>query len=121
MATRLRYIAALACVPFTLSMGVANASNFSSVCATPYFDNVEIAINRGEFLTVNAETNRTNLLAKLAGADAKMLQKKPSDAIDLLQAIPDKATEWANFTPKPKLTDATEITQRVDDAMPCLK
>lgn len=82
---------------------------------------VEDAINAGEFYGRTAETNRTNLLAKLDAANAKVLLTKYADAVTKLQDISDTATAWADAT-KIKLNpdSATAINVAVGSAQTCI-
>jgi hypothetical protein len=122
MATPIRYLAALACVPFTLSMGVANAAvfEFTSTCATPFYE-LDAVIVAAQFYGKTAETERTNMRIKLAGADVKLVENKPGDATDKLVEIADKATTLAGAA-KPKLAGdgAAAINDGVMDALQCV-
>jgi hypothetical protein len=106
MATRNRIIAALAFVPFTFSMGAANAADyaFKSDCAGSFYALDKIIVE-AQFRGKNATTDQSNLRVKLAGADVKLLEQKPGDATDKLVEIADKATTLADAA-KPKLADA---------------
>jgi len=67
----------------------------------------------------DAETNRSNLLAKLDDARAKVGLHKWSDAIDKLTDISDKATLWTDAD-KQKLEDASEINYAVSAGINCI-
>jgi len=83
---------------------------------------VATAIESADYLgTRNADMNRSNLIAKLDAAYAKLDLDKFSDAIDKLLNISDKATAWADpDLRKPKLLDATGINEAVGDAITCV-
>ena len=89
-----------------------------TACSTQIAD-VGTAIDDAAFLTPKADSNESNLVAKLAAAAAKLDCGKPADAIDKLEDISDKATAWAD-APKPKLEDATVINGAVGDALACI-
>lgn len=119
MATRIQYVAALAFVPFTLSMGVANAAGpYAGPCGGA-LDAVQQAIEAAAFFDPKAATNESNLLVKLDSAAAKLKQNKPLDAMANLDAISDRATELAT-APKPKLDDATGINYAAANAITCV-
>lgn len=80
---------------------------------------VSDAINAAEFLGKKADTDRSNLLAKLQAAEGKVALDKFSDAIDKLVDISDTATALAD-APKPKLGDATGINMAVTGAIACV-
>lgn len=101
-------------------VAVANAGHFSGDCYVE-LNAVEAAIDNAVFMGKRADTNESNLRAKLEAADAKLSQDKPSDAIDKLEDISDKATDWAE-APKAKLDDddATGINNAVAAAIACV-
>jgi len=99
-------------------IGAANADHFIGVCALE-LNTLEQAINDANFLGPRAASNRSNLLTKLEAAAAKLVQAKPSDAIDKLQSISDSATDLANAA-KPKLEDATVINTSAGAAIQCV-
>ena len=119
MAIRLRHIAALAFVPFALSMGAAQAAGPYAGSCGEQLDAVEAAINATTFYEPKASSNKTNLMAKLDSAAAKLKQRKPLDAIANLDGISDKATEWATAQ-KPKIDDATGINYATAVATTCV-
>lgn len=98
--------------------GAARADHVKGACALE-LNAVETAINAAVFQGPRANTDKSNLLAKLDAADAKVDLGKFSDAVDKLGEISDKATELAN-APKPKLADATGINTAVSDAIACV-
>ena len=104
------------------AMGIASgtASAFTGPCDTE-LNAVETAIQTATFLGQRATTDKSNMLAKLDAAEAKVLLGKFSDAVDKLTDISDKATELAN-APKPKLSeaDATGINSAVAGAISCV-
>ncbi len=98
--------------------GAASADHFTGACASE-LNAVESAIGSGIFLGKNATTDRSNLLAKLEAAGAKVRLAKYGDAVDKLQNISDTATALAN-APKPKLDDASGINGAVVTAIACV-
>jgi hypothetical protein len=76
-------------------------------------------IESANFIGNKAETNRSNLLAKLAEAQAKVYREKYNDAITKLGNISDTSTALAN-APKPKLEDASAINYAVSSAIDCV-
>ena len=96
----------------------ARADHFTGACAFE-LNAVEAAIQGGAFQGQNASTDRSNLLAKLEAANAKVAARKFSDAVDKLDEISDKATALAG-APKPKLADATAINTAVAAAIACV-
>jgi len=76
-------------------------------------------IESATFLGNKAETNRSNLLAKLDEAQAMFYLEKYSDLITKLGNISDTATDLAN-TRKPKLGDASAINYAVSNAIDCV-
>jgi hypothetical protein len=124
MATRNRIIAALAFVPLSLAAGSASAAlgvySGMKVCSTE-FAQVYWEIDNANYTSAkNAKWNKSALVVKLDSAEAKVADGKFGEAIDYLQQLSDKATEWADFTPKPKLEDAYGINASVSAAMGCL-
>jgi hypothetical protein len=87
-------------------------------CSTEITD-VGEAIDGAVYSGQKATSNKSNLFAKLAAAEAKLDCGKPADAIDKLEDISDKATAWAD-APKPKLEDATGINGAVGAALLCI-
>ena len=77
------------------------------------------AISGGLYTGKRAATDESNLLTKLAAAEAKVSFDKFSDAIDKLDQISEKATDLANAQ-KSKLDDATAINNAVTDAIGCV-
>ena len=77
------------------------------------------AIDDAYFIGKRADTDESNLIAKLAASGAKVSQNKFSDAIDKLMQISDKATALASAQ-KAKLDDATGINIAVTDALACV-
>jgi hypothetical protein len=98
--------------------GGASAGHFGGSCGES-LNAVEQAIDDAVFMGKRADTNESNLLAKLEAANAKIGQEKPTDAIDKLLDISDKATAWAD-APKAKLEEATGINGAVADAIACV-
>jgi len=80
---------------------------------------VEGSIGSAHFIGNKAATNRSNLLAKLAEAQAKVYREKYADAITKLGDISETATELANAS-KPKLDDASAINYAVSSAISCV-
>jgi len=99
-------------------VGAARADHITGACAVE-LNAVEAAINAAVFQGQRANSDKSNLLAKLDAADAKVDLAKFSDAVDKLGEISDKATELANAS-KPKLADATGINTAVSDAIACV-
>ena len=98
--------------------GATLADHFTGACAIQ-LNATETAIQTAIFLGRNASTDRTNLLAKLQAAGAKVGLTKYSDAVDKLQNISDTATALAN-APKPKIEDASGINAAVVTAIGCV-
>lgn len=98
--------------------GTSQASHYTGSCSQE-LNAVEASINSGVFLGRKASTDKTNLLAKLDAANAKISQAKYGDAIDKLMDISDTATVLADAT-KPKLDDATGINTAVSAAITCI-
>jgi hypothetical protein len=98
--------------------GAARADHITGSCAFE-LNAVEAAIRAGTFLGQRADTDQSNLLAKLEAADAKVDFGKFPDAVDKLVEISDKATELAG-APKPKLADASGINAAVTAAIGCV-
>lgn len=98
--------------------GFAGADHFSGACESQ-LNALEAAIENAVFLGNNASSDRSNLLAKLEAAAAKLEMGKFSDAVDKLQDISDKATALAAAA-KPKLEDAGGINSAVVDAISCV-
>jgi len=89
-------------------------------------DAVDLAIDTAIFIESsnpkragNADTNRSNLLAKLADARVKLAEHKYGDASTKLTDISDKATAWEEAQ-KQKLEDASGINYAVVDASICI-
>lgn len=97
------------------SMG--NAAHYAVQCATE-LNSLEMAIEDANFIGRRSATNRSNLLAKLEAANAKISLYKYSDAIDKLEAISDNATNLADAQ-KQKLADATAINVAVSNSISC--
>jgi len=76
-------------------------------------------IESANFLGNKAETNPSNLLAKLDGVQAQIYLEIYSDVITKLGNISDTATDLAN-APKPKLEDASTINYAVSNAIDCV-
>lgn len=114
MSKQIRTLIALVSVPFALAAGAAHASDTTTCVGEVSV--VKDAITAGVF--TNA-INQTNLLLKVDAARAKLDLNKPSDAVDLLIAVSDKATELATAT-KPKLADATGINATASTAVACI-
>ena len=110
----------------SLMLPLTASANHEQSCDAA-LDDVETAINMGIFLDspnprkkgADSETNRSNLLAKLDDARAKVRLHKWSDAIDKLSDISDKATLWTDAS-KQKLEDASEINYAVSDGIKCI-
>ena len=98
--------------------GAASADHFTGTCGSE-LNALETAIQSGVFLGKNAATDRSNLLAKLEAAAAKIRLTKYDDAVDKLQNISDTATVLAG-APKPKLGDASGINGAVVSAIACV-
>lgn len=115
MQINLRHIVAL--VSVSLSAGLAHATD-ASTCAAE-LGLVKDAIYAATFYDPKADTNRSNMIAKVDAAAAKLALNKPADAIDKLQAVSDQATTLATAA-KPKLDDATGINMAASDAITCV-
>jgi hypothetical protein len=76
-------------------------------------------IESAHFIGNKAETDRSNLFAKLAEAQAKVYLKKYNDSITKLGNISDTSTALANAR-KPKLEDASAINYAVSNAIGCV-
>ena len=100
-----------------LSTSVSNAAHYDGQCFTE-LNAVELAVENANFVGKRAETNRSNLLAKLEAANAKITLLKYSDAVDKLTDISGAATTLAN-APKQKLEDATDINNATTNAISC--
>ena len=98
--------------------GTSQASHYTGSCSLE-LNAVETSINSAVFLGRNATTDKSNLLAKLDAANAKISQAKYGDAIDKLVDISDAATALAGAA-KPKLDDATGINTAVGAAVSCV-
>ena len=98
--------------------GAVRAVHVEGACALE-LNAVEAAINAAVFQGQRANTDKSNLLAKLDAADAKVDLDKFSDAVDKLDDISDKASELANAA-KAKLADATGINTAVSAAIACV-
>lgn len=94
------------------------ATAFDGACATE-LNALESSIQSASFIGPKASTDQSNLLAKLTAAEAKVTQRKFSDAIDKLTDITDTATALATAA-KPKLVDATAINTSTAAAMACV-
>jgi len=94
-----------------------NAAHYTGQCSSE-LNAVELAIDNANFLGKRAETDRSNLQAKLEATNAKIILLKYSDAIDKLTDISDTATALADAA-KPKLEDATAINEAVASAIGC--
>ncbi len=116
-AKKILFVGALASMTL-LGAGTANASHITGSCAAE-LNGIESAIDGAVFLSKRAEMDKTNLLAKLDAADAKLDREKFSDAIDKLLAISNKATDMAGAR-KAKLDDASGINIAVSDALICV-
>ena len=101
-----------------LAAGPVNAMHISDACAAE-LNALEIAIDDSVFIGRRADSNQSNLQAKLDAADAKVGLEKFSDAVDKLMEISDKATALAN-APKPKLESAVGINQAASAAIVCV-
>lgn len=110
-------LAAVVALSFSHGVEMANASD-ASTCAGEVAL-LRNAINAAVFLGATASSNKSNLLAKVEGASAKLARDKPLDAIDIFLSISAKATELAD-APKPKLQDATEINSSAEVAITCV-
>ncbi|NMG75649.1 hypothetical protein [Aromatoleum diolicum] len=124
MTIRLRHIAALAFVPLSLAAGSASAAlgDYSGmkVCSTE-FAQVYWEIQNATYTSAkNAAWNKSALVVKLDSAESKVAGGKFGEAVDYLQQISAKATEWADFTPKPKLESADGINTSVSAAIGCV-
>ncbi|SIR55991.1 hypothetical protein SAMN05421829_12033 [Aromatoleum tolulyticum] len=117
MAKNIRTLVAIAALPFAFGAGMAQASNAETCSLEVGY--VKDAIVAGKFLGGTADANRTNMLAKVDAASAKLALNKPSDAIDILVAVAAKATELAD-APKPKLESATDINNAATVAIACV-
>ena len=89
-----------------------------TACSTQIAD-VGTAIDDAVYSGKKPASNKSNLFAKLAAAEAKLDCGKPADAIDKLEDISDKATAWAD-APKAKLDSAAGINGAVGDALDCI-
>jgi len=67
-------------------------------------------------------SDRTSLEVKLASAKVKVDRDKIDNAIEKLDAISDKASDWADsfITRKTKLEDASDINTAVTAAIMCV-
>jgi len=110
--------AAVAAIMVLSMTGTAKAEHITGACAYE-LNGVEAEITAARFLGNRAEMDRTNMLAKLDAADAKVDLGKFSDAIDKLMDISDKATALAD-APKAKLDDASGINTAVSAAIACV-
>lgn len=134
MNARIRQFVVLACIPLAFSSGLAAAGNpatvtvppdieFASLCAIPLDATEQVIRTPGYFLTANADSNRDNLLAKLMGADLKLLENKPGDAYAILEGIQQKVDDWSSLPPKKlKLTEsgAAAITSALAGVVSCI-
>ena len=111
-------IAALVLLGVCSAGWMAVASAAPGDCAAELLA-VDAAIRDAEFLGTKATTDESNMLAKLAAAQAKVDLNKYSDAVDKLQNISDTATTLAN-APRPKLVDASGINGAVATAIGCV-
>ena len=107
-------ISALALVAFP---DRAAADPFEGSCRTK-LDALDDAIETAVFLGRNS-SSRSNLIAKLEAAAAKLSLGKLADAVDKLLDISEKATVMATAN-KPKLEDATNINSAVAEAIGCV-
>lgn len=110
---------ALAAAAISGWSSVAIADHFNGTCADE-LNAVEMAINAGRFTGKKAESDRTNLLAKLGAADRKIELNKYSDAVSKLEDISNTATALANAQPNSKLDSAENINEAVIDAIICV-
>jgi len=76
-------------------------------------------IESANFIGKKAETNRSNVLAKLAETQPKIYLEKYNDAITKLGNISDTSTALANAR-KPKLEGASAINYAVLSAIDCV-
>ena len=108
------------CLLATLAVwtATARASAFTGACAEE-LTAVETAIHTANFQGRKAESDRTNLLAKLETAAVKVGQAKYSDAADKLLDISDTATALAGAG-KPKLESAADINTAVIASIACV-
>ena len=92
MPIRIRYVAALAFVPLTLTAGSANASDLYLKCGTTFTDLRSVIDGAATFVN---RVDQTNLSGKVDGAALKVQWDKISDAADILLAISEKVTTLA--------------------------
>jgi hypothetical protein len=94
------------------------ASTFTVSCGAE-LEEVGAAIATAVFEGRKAESDRSNLLAKLENAAVKVGQAKYADAADKLLDISDTATALAGAE-KPKLVSAEGINTAVIAAIACV-
>jgi len=97
----------------------------TAICAANLQDvgaAIDAAWDAGWFTSKRAESDYSNLCAKLAAAGAKLNLGKDSNAVDKLGAISDKATDLVDPPrgKKSKLEDATAINNAVTNAITCI-